>query len=182
LSDATARRCEDVLGSVGRRTWASALTAVVDNCGDKDKKRAGNEYPRHNVRAGPTADRKDLASDDQCTSNHDHDDSGPAGMSCGSGHDRNCTRAGLQCRESRVQRAPTRAGLDLVGKTGHIQVPEGRIPLLQRGHKVATGPRHDSGQCGYRTAPGLYRGGLCSIGGYRPLRSPPPPPVVIAVF
>jgi hypothetical protein len=99
LSDATARRSEDVLGSIGRRTWASALTTVVDNCGDKDKKRAGNEYPRHNVRAGPTADRKDLASDDQCTSNHHHDDSGPAGMSYGSGHDRNCTRTGLQCPE-----------------------------------------------------------------------------------
>lgn len=67
------------------------MTTVEDNGGNKEKKRAGNEYPRHNVWAGGAADNKDLASDDQCTSNHDQNDSGPVGKSYGSAHDRNCT-------------------------------------------------------------------------------------------
>jgi len=42
---------------------------------------------------------------------------------------------------------------------------------------MATRPGHDRGQRGLRTAPGLYLGGLCSIGRYGPLASPRPPPV-----
>lgn len=76
---ATARQREDALGSIGRRAWASSLAKVRDYYGDKEKNRAGDEYPRHYVGAGSAADRKELTGDDQRTSNRDPDNSGLVG-------------------------------------------------------------------------------------------------------